>query len=451
MSTQIVKILVRRGTDAQRRTAEGTGVLFTLGEIGYSIDTNRLYIGDGVTYGGRTIGMRNLGFVSSLFGTFANTGLSQDAYYACTLSAADTGDIIYDLSTRSFYTLTGTSAFPPLSTDFVKYDFTVHVNPAIFSFDSNNNLNLNIGGVGPQYLSQGCVGNGLVKYDINAPITIANNGIVNTMLAPMDANTVKVNYAQGLANPQDLYCGENQVIGRTIGNGLTAIGFSQVLAAANFNGLNGVLVQRPDAFTTNVSLNSNVFTVANDFSSLSITTQLNANSLTVSGNTILQGLNCQAINTNSNSINAGNGNIYCNQISSGQINTNGNQIACGNLHAAGNLAADGTISAGGDVIAFNTSDARLKDNLTLITNSLDKIDVINGYEFDWNEASLNVGHDVGLVAQEVAQILPQAVKEKNNGYFGVDYQKVIPLLVSCIKDLKTQVEELKNEVRSLSK
>ena len=123
MSTQIVKILVRKGTDQQRRTAEGTGVTLTLGELGYAYDTNRLFIGDGVTVGGKAVGVKNLGFVDTIFGTYANTGLSQQCYTACTLSGAEAGDFIFDKSTRTLYSLSAKSAFPPLSSDFVKFYF----------------------------------------------------------------------------------------------------------------------------------------------------------------------------------------------------------------------------------------------------------------------------------------------------------------------------------------
>lgn len=106
--------------------------------------------------------------------------------------------------------------------------------------------------------------------------------------------------------------------------------------------------------------------------------------------------------------------------------------------------------ADGDVVAYNSSDMRLKNNLQVIGGALDKIDGINGYEFDWNEQSpewaRERGHDVGVVAQEIQKIHPEIVEERKNGYLGVDYKRLVPLLIQSIKELKQEVEELKKKV-----
>jgi len=113
----------------------------------------------------------------------------------------------------------------------------------------------------------------------------------------------------------------------------------------------------------------------------------------------------------------------------------------------GGLGVEGAIHAGGDVEAFNTSDSRLKENVVPITSALSKIDSINGVEFDWNasEAGLNYshlgGHDVGVIAQDLQEILPEAVKERDDGYLAVDYGRVVPLLIQAIKELKAKIEE----------
>jgi len=114
---------------------------------------------------------------------------------------------------------------------------------------------------------------------------------------------------------------------------------------------------------------------------------------------------------------------------------------------AGGLGVEGAIHAGGDVEAFNTSDSRLKENVVPIASALDKLDSITGVEFDWNasEAGLNYshlgGHDVGVIAQDLQEILPEAVKERDDGYLAVDYGRVVPLLIQAIKELKAKIEE----------
>jgi len=113
----------------------------------------------------------------------------------------------------------------------------------------------------------------------------------------------------------------------------------------------------------------------------------------------------------------------------------------------GGLGVEGAIHAGGDVSAFNTSDYRLKHNVKSIDSALDKIDQISGVEFDWDasEAGLHYGHlkghDVGVIAQELKEVLPEAVKERDDGYLSVDYGRVVPLLIQAIKELKAQIED----------
>ena len=88
-----------------------------------------------------------------------------------------------------------------------------------------------------------------------------------------------------------------------------------------------------------------------------------------------------------------------------------------------------TIRASGDIIAFNSSDERLKDNVEPIKFPLDKLGKIGGYTFDWNDKQqIYHGHDVGVLAQEIEEVLPEAVKDRGSGYKGVQYDKIIPLL-----------------------
>ena len=107
---------------------------------------------------------------------------------------------------------------------------------------------------------------------------------------------------------------------------------------------------------------------------------------------------------------------------------------------------DGRIDAKNDVVAFSTSDKRLKDNITPIDSALDKISKIQGIEFDWIPAPGvhgNEGHDVGVIAQEIEEVLPEVVNTRDNGYKAVKYEKIVPLLIESIKELKSEIEELK--------
>jgi hypothetical protein len=101
-----------------------------------------------------------------------------------------------------------------------------------------------------------------------------------------------------------------------------------------------------------------------------------------------------------------------------------------------------------DVVAYASSDQSLKDNLTPITNALDKTLTLTGYEFDWNDKQqTHTGHDVGVVAQEVEQVLPEVVATREDGTKAVKYEKIVPLLIESIKELSARVEQLESQLK----
>ena len=111
------------------------------------------------------------------------------------------------------------------------------------------------------------------------------------------------------------------------------------------------------------------------------------------------------------------------------------------------LQVQGSISATSDITAFASSDKRLKDNITTISNPIEKIQKIGGYEFDWNDKQdIYKGHDVGVIAQEIEEVLPEIVTTRDNGYKAVKYEKIVALLIEAIKDQQKQIEELKSKI-----
>ena len=119
----------------------------------------------------------------------------------------------------------------------------------------------------------------------------------------------------------------------------------------------------------------------------------------------------------------------------------------GALIVGGGLGVNNTINAGGDVIAFASSDERLKDNIKPIENPLDKISQISGNTFDWNSEKQNIynGKDYGVIAQEIQKVMPELVDTRDSGYLAVKYDKIVPLLIESIKELKREIEELKSK------
>ena len=155
--------------------------------------------------------------------------------------------------------------------------------------------------------------------------------------------------------------------------------------------------------------------------------------------------------TDKNTIDTVEGDLKLNSISGNKVAIGTNTTIDGYLNIAsttsigGTTSIDGDLTVTGDITAFFTSDERLKDNIKPIENPLDKIISISGNTYTWNEQSGKYGSDVGVIAQEVQKIIPEAVTERNNGYLAVNYEKIIPLLIECIKDLKDEINELKNK------
>lgn len=127
-------------------------------------------------------------------------------------------------------------------------------------------------------------------------------------------------------------------------------------------------------------------------------------------------------------------------------NSNCNSLAVG----TSTFTTAGEIRAAGNIIGFFTSDASLKDNITPIENALEKIDNIRGVRFDWtDDAIMSRGgvdnyfvrkSDVGVIAQEIESVLPEAVATRIDGTKAVRYELIIPLLLQAIKELKHKIK-----------
>jgi hypothetical protein len=137
------------------------------------------------------------------------------------------------------------------------------------------------------------------------------------------------------------------------------------------------------------------------------------------------------------------------------IHTDAN-VQFGNIGVgvAPGTSTTGEIRVEGEVTAYYTSDARLKENVTPLYGALDKVSLIRGVSFDWTEEHIAERggeddyfvrkHDVGVIAQEVEAVLPQVVATRNNGFKAVRYEKIVPLLIEAIKELKAEIAVLKN-------
>lgn len=108
----------------------------------------------------------------------------------------------------------------------------------------------------------------------------------------------------------------------------------------------------------------------------------------------------------------------------------------------GNLTVTGTVLSNNNITAF--SDIRLKTNIKKIDCALEKVCKINGYTFDINNKK-----GTGVIAQEIQKILPEVVIETDTEekYLSVAYGNIVGLLIEAIKDLKSEIEVLKNAAK----
>ena len=128
----------------------------------------------------------------------------------------------------------------------------------------------------------------------------------------------------------------------------------------------------------------------------------------------------------------------------------------------GGALVTGDLEVTGDVIAL-TSDIRLKKDIEPITDALDKVTKIRGFTYKHNElaraeCNIDTGDQrfAGVSAQEILEVLPEAVKESPSNhlelykttvdedkYLTVQYEKLVPLLIEAIKELKNEIDDLK--------
>ena len=142
------------------------------------------------------------------------------------------------------------------------------------------------------------------------------------------------------------------------------------------------------------------------------------------------------------------------------IENDGNSVRFVNLRAQTYYDSSGTtyyldlagtadsLRVAGDIVAFYSSDKRYKENIKLIESPIEKVKAIRGVNFKWNEKShKETGKkDIGVIAQEVEEVLPEIVQTRENGYKAVDYQKLTAVLIEAVKDQQKQIDELKSIV-----
>jgi hypothetical protein len=111
--------------------------------------------------------------------------------------------------------------------------------------------------------------------------------------------------------------------------------------------------------------------------------------------------------------------------------------------------------SGGQSAWNNTSDQRLKKNITPISHALDKILALQGVYFDFIETegaykNLPKSHQLGYIAQQVEPILPEVVSTGGDGMKMMSYANITALLGEGIKEQQKQIEDQNAKIKSLT-
>jgi hypothetical protein len=219
----------------------------------------------------------------------------------------------------------------------------------------------------------------------------------------------------------------------------------------SFNGLTGAITYGYNEIVGSGGLN---FVPANSTTTLTIngtSRPLSANMVftTVSTITTTSGNGISSVVTNpTNTPNIAIGATTDNiQVGSLKVGT----FATAPPNTSGNIYASGTITATGDIIGYSTSDERLKDNIAVIDNAIEKISKLRGVTFSWTENAEEMygltGDDMGLIAQDVQSVAPLAVQQRESGYLAVRYEKIIGLLVAGMNEQEARIKELENKLK----
>jgi hypothetical protein len=548
-SDTVVKILVRRGLETERKN-----VTLTEGELGYSVDTQRLFIGDGYTVGGNAVGNKNFGVIADknsilsylqtgdfliennlpLFynnGTFSsfvpvvysdpinsmNTIEYVGAPYNSLRLPTDTigdgfildysvagngqinntlqqkyGQINFDGRYISLCASAGSFYIGNIFTKQISNNLTatLNVDQEIFVNDTNTNpFQLQIYAKDPAATSNSLIeaisGGVILKGRASSGLLVAGSTSTQPQVLVKNNGGIQLgptSPTQGYASPGNTIYGVSRFLSSAYFD--QNVWIAGTLSANTVAFVNSTTTQTSSlSVFTSDSINETVFfgnsnpigtqtilrIVGNSGAGLQPYAIVKDNSIG-SGSVIAinhdPGINSQNYNvaisgsvgistagaagtTNRVDINSPTLNLKgvtstlsgtAGTINFGTLNLYGGSTST-TIRAGAGTATDyvdiqGNLRATYDITAFYSSDTRLKDNQEVISSALEKIDKISGISFNWNETSGKSGKDYGVLAQQVEQVLPEIVTTRPDGYKAVNYEKLIPLLIEAIKELK---------------
>lgn len=105
---------------------------------------------------------------------------------------------------------------------------------------------------------------------------------------------------------------------------------------------------------------------------------------------------------------------------------------------------------GGNRIWYYSSDETLKENISAVSDALTKIKQLRGVSYNW-KADTEKKRQIGMIAQEVRNVVPEAVGQDQEGNYTMSDGPLVALLTEAIKEQQKQIEALKATVEALLK
>jgi hypothetical protein len=108
------------------------------------------------------------------------------------------------------------------------------------------------------------------------------------------------------------------------------------------------------------------------------------------------------------------------------------------------LTVTGDIKATGTIL--QSSDERLKEDIRVIDNPISRLDSIDGTIYKLKGIP---GDKIGVIAQQVQEVIPEVVHEDHTGYLSVDYNGLVGVLIGAVKEQSTLIKTLEQRISAL--